>query len=128
MSEILEGTVGIWGIASVETAQGIIIESIKEKSRSEKNYIRNNKGCRVGRSEYDESIEVSIAAEVLAGDTFDQKLGAELTLTNTISLANLNAAGPGKTLINDYDRERGREAWEKVTVEAEVLPFFPSGV
>lgn len=126
MSEILEGTVGIWGITSAETAQGIIIETIEENSRSEKNYIRDNKGCRVGRSEYDESVEVSIAAEVLAGDSFDQKLGAELTLTNTISLANLNAVGPGKTLINDFKRKRGREEWETVTVEAEVLPYFPA--
>lgn len=124
MSNILEGTVGIWGLASAETAQGIIIESIEETSRSEKNYIKDNVGCRVGRSEYDESVEVSIAAEVLAASSFSQKLGAELTLTNTISLANLNDAGPGKTMINEVKRARNREEWEKVTVEAEVLPFF----
>lgn len=124
MAGILEGIVGIWALASAETAQGIIIDTIEENSRSEKNFIKDHTGCRVGRSEYDESVEVSISAEVLAGDSWDQKLGAELVLTNTISLSILNAAGPGLTLVNEVKRKRGREEWEKVTVEAEVLPFF----
>lgn len=125
MSSVLTGTVGIWGIASAETAQGVIIESIEETSRSEKNYIRDNTGCRVGRSDYDESVQVSLAAEVLAGDSWSQKLAASLALTNTVSLALLNPAGPGDTLVDEVKRSRGREEWEKVTVEAEVLPFFP---
>lgn len=124
--EILEGIVGIWGLASAETAQGLIIDTIEQNARSEKNYIRNNKGCRQGRSEYDESVVVTVNAEVLAGSSFDQKLGAELALTNVISLANLNDEGPGKTLIDDVKRKRGREEWEKITVDSEVLPFFPA--
>jgi len=125
MSALLTGTVGIWGIASAETAQGIIIESIEETSRSEKSPIRDHTGCRVGRSDYDESVEVSIAAEVLAADSWDQKLAAELALTNSVSLALLNPVGPGKTLVDEVKRTRNREDWEKVTVDAEVLPFFP---
>lgn len=125
MSAKLTGVlVGIWGIASAETAQGILIEQIEDDSDSEKSYTKNNVGERVGRSEYDERIEGSLQAEVLTGSSFSQKLGAELALTNSISLANLNAAGPGKTLINRFKRVRNREDWEKVTVEYEVLPYF----
>jgi len=125
MSATLTGTVvGIWGLASAETAQGIIIESLEEASDSEKSYVRNHSGERVGRSDYDERIDVSIAAEVLTGSSFSQKLAAELTLTNSISLANINPAGPGKTLISSYRRTRNREDWEKVQVEAEVLPYM----
>lgn len=125
MSAVLTGTVGIWGIASAETAQGVIIQGIEETSRNEKNFIRNESGERVGRSDYDESVEASLTGEVLAADAFDQNLSAELTLTNTISLQNLVAVGPGKTLIDQVKRSRGRDAWESVTVDAEVLPFFP---
>lgn len=121
----LTGTVGKWGIASAETAQSLIIESIEETSDAERSYTKNNSGDRIGRSAYDERVEVAIAAEVLSTGSFTQKLEAELTLTNTISLANINPAGPGKTLINTFKRMRGREEWEKVTVDAEALPYFP---
>lgn len=125
MAEQTEGTVGIWGLASTETAQGLIIESIEETSRSEKNFTKDNKGCRIGRAEYDESVEIEIAGEALAAGGWTQKLGAELALTNLISLALLNEAGPGKTLIDEVKRKRGREAWEGFTVNAEALVFFP---
>jgi hypothetical protein len=122
---VLNGAVvGIWGIGSAETAQGIIIKSIKETSRTEKAYVRNRTGDRVGRSDYDDSIGVSLEGEVLTGDTWDQKIAAALTLTNTVSLALINPVGPGDTLIDEVECSRGQEEWEMVKVEAEVLPYF----
>lgn len=125
MADLTNGSLlGIWGIASAETAVGLIIEQIEETSRSEKSYIRNESGERGGRTEYDESVEVSISGENLSSAQWSQKLGAELTFTNTLSLAYLNAVGPGETLVDEVKRTRNREDWEKITVECEVLPFF----
>lgn len=122
MAETLFGTVGIWGIAESELPAGLIIESIEEASRSEKNYVRNHKGARIGRAGTDESVEISLAAEVLGGTSFDVRLGAALSLANTIGLANLNSLAAGKIVVNDVKRKRGREEWEAVTVDAEMLP------
>ena len=126
MSETLEGTVGIWGIVSQESALGMLIESIDETVRDEKSALRNHRGCRAGRAQYDESVGVTVAAEILADDDFDRPLGTDLSLLNAIPVVNLNAVSPGSLkLIDEIKRGRSREDWQKVTVDAELLPFFP---
>lgn len=125
MSATLLGTVGVWGIASAEA--GMIIESIDDTSKSQKNYVKDKTGSRIGRSDYDESMEITLKGKITSVTPWAQKIGAELAMTNAITSGHLQAATAGMTLIDEVQRTRGIEDWVGITVSAEMLPFFPSG-
>ena len=120
----LKGTVGIHGIASDET--GLIIRSLKDKTRKVSNYLKNRFGNRIGRADYDFSIEITMEGEITANAGFSQKVSSALTMTNAISFAHLpTGAASGQTLIDEVERGREREGWLDVSVTAEMLPAFP---
>lgn len=119
----LLGTVGIHGIAADET--GLVIRSIKEKSRKQSNFLKNRVGNRVGRADYDHSVEISLEGEITAADGWDQKVSGELAMTNAISTDYLpGGIGTGLTLIDDVERTSEREGWQDISVAAEFLPCF----
>ena len=124
MPATLIGLVGLWGIAADET--GLIIDKLDDNSRNEKNFMKDRVGCRVGRSDYDESIEITIGGKITATSGWSQKLSGELALTNTISSGYLQTANTGQTLIDDVNRSRANEDWVKLEIKAEMLPFFPA--
>jgi hypothetical protein len=124
MSANLIGTVGSWGIASAETSIGIIIEGIDETARNEKNYLRDIVGQRMGRSEYDESIEVKLSGAITSSNAFSTKLGANITLANTIVSNSLYSNNTGRTLVGEVKRTASNEDWRRIEVDIEVLPFF----
>lgn len=124
MSANLIGTVGQWGIAAAETSVGIIIEGIDETSRNEKSYIKDRVGQRTGRSEYDESIEVKLSGKMTSSSAFSTKLGANITLANTIATDHLYNNNTGRTVVNEVKRGAENEGWKSVEVDIEVLPFF----
>lgn len=123
MPATLIGTVGIHGIAADET--GLIIKSLDDTSKNQKNYMKNRVGERVGRADYDESIEIELKGCITAASPWAQKLSAVLTLANTISAGYLNTVLTGKTLIDEVKRTRKDEDWNEISVSAEMLPFFP---
>lgn len=124
MSANLIGTVGSWGIAAAETSIGIIIEGIDETTRNEKNYLKNTSGERMGRSDYDESIEVKLSGKVTSSAPFTTKLGANITLANTIASNSLFNSNTGRTVVNEVKRSAANEDWRGVEVDIEILPFF----
>lgn len=124
MSANLIGTVGTWGIAAAETSIGIIIEGIDETSRNEKNYLKNTSGERMGRSDYDESIEVKLSGKMTSNSPFSTKLGANITLANTIASNHLYNNNTGRTVVNEVKRSSANEDWRGIEVDIEVLPFF----
>ena len=124
MAANLIGTYGSWGISAAETSIGIIIEGIDETTRNEKNYLRNTVGERMGRSDYDESIEVKLSGAITSNSPFSTKLGANITLANTIVSSSLYGNNAGRTLVNEAKRTSANEDWKRVEVDIEVLPFF----
>ena len=124
MAANLIGTVGLWGIAAAETSIGIIIEGIDETTRNEKNYLRNTSGERMGRSDYDESIEAKLSGRLTSNTPFSTKLGANITLANTIAANSLYNNNTGRTVVNEVKRTASNEDWRGVEVDIEVLPFF----
>lgn len=119
----LLGDVGVHGIAADET--GLIIRAIKEKTRKASNVLRNRVGNRIGRADYDHSIEISMEGEVTSDTPWVQKVSAELIITNAIAADHLPAgAGTGLTLIDDVERSSERESWKDLSINAEVLPAF----
>jgi len=124
MSANLIGTVGSWGIGSAETSIGIIIEGIDETTRNEKNYLKDNIGQRMGRSDYDESIEVKLSGALTSSTAFSTKLGANITMANAIGTTHLHDTGAGRTLVNEVKKTSQNEDWKRIEVDIEVLPFF----
>ena len=124
MSANLIGTVGSWAIAAAETSIGIIIEGIDETTRNEKNYIKNINGERQGRAEFDESIEVKLSGKLTSSAPFTTKLGANITLANTLVSNSLYNNNTGRTVVNEVKRTAGNEDWKGIEVDIEVLPFF----
>lgn len=124
MAATLIGTVGVHGISTDET--GMIIEKLDDVSKVQKNYMKSKIGERVGRADYDESMELNIEGKLTASTPWSQKLSAVLTIANTIAATHLNAATAGKTLIDEVKRTRANEDWMGIAVSAEMLPFFPA--
>jgi len=124
MAANLIGTVGLWGISAAETTLGIIIEGIDETTRNEKQYLRDTVGQRMGRSEYDESIEVKLSGRLTSTTPFSTKLGANITLGNTIASNSLFNNNAGRTVVNEVKRTSSNEDWRGIEVDIEVLPFF----
>lgn len=124
MSATLIGTVGVWGIGAAETV--VIIEGLDDVTKNQKNFIKDRTGCRVGRSDYDESIGITVRGKVPSSTPFAVKLQGALVLVNTIPATHLITANTGRTLVDEVSKTRQNEDWEGITVEAEMLPFFPS--
>jgi hypothetical protein len=124
MAANLIGTVGIWGLTS-EATNGIIIESIEETNRNEKNYIKNHVGERTGRSDYDQSITIRLSGKLTSSGGFSQKLGAALTMANSVPNTSLHGSiSGGMTLIDEIKRSPAAEDWHGIEVDAEFLPYF----
>jgi hypothetical protein len=124
MPATLLGEVGSWGIASDELDNGIIVESIDETSKNQKNWLRDKVGQRTGRADYDESVEIVIKGKVTAATPFSQKLSDDLVLSNLITSTHLQAAAGGRTLIDEVQKGAENEGWKGITVNAELLPFM----
>lgn len=124
MSANLIGTVGSWGIGAAETSIGIIIEGIDETSRNEKNFLKDIQGQRMGRSDFDESIEVKLSGAITSSNAFSTKLGANITLANTISADHLYNNNTGRTLVDEVKKTSQNEDWKRIEVDIEILPFF----
>jgi len=124
MSANLIGTVGSWGIGAAETSIGIIIEGIDETSRNEKNFLKDISGQRMGRSDFDESIEVKLSGAITSSNAFSTKLGANITLANTIASTHLYNNNTGRTLVDEVKKTSQNEDWKRIEVDIEVLPFF----
>jgi hypothetical protein len=123
MAATLIGTTGTWGVGSAETSIGIIIEGIDETTRNEKKYIRNNVGDRVGRVDYDESIQVKLSGKLTSNSPFSAKLGANITLANTIASNSLQTSSTGRTVVDEVKRTSSNEDWRGIEVDIEILPF-----
>jgi hypothetical protein len=107
MAANLIGTYGSWGIALNETNIGIIIESIDDTTRNEKKYLKDISGQRMGRSEYDESIETKLSGKLTSSTPFSTKLGANIALTNAIASNSLYNNNTGRTVVNEVKRTLG---------------------
>lgn len=123
MAATLLGTVGIHGIGADET--GMIIKSLDDTSKNQKNFMKNRVGERVGRADFDESIEIEIKGCITATAGWTQKLSAVLTIANSIAANHLQSALTGKTYVDEVKRSRKDEDWNEISVSAEMLPFFP---
>ena len=126
MAATLLGTVGIWGITSSESNKGFIVEEINDDTKNETAPIRDHQGERVGRVDYDESLDITVKGEFTSTSGYSGKISAALVINNTIAGTHLQSSTSGQTLVNSVSRTRKRDAWQGLEIKAELLPNYPA--
>ena len=127
MAATLLGTVGIWAITSSEATKGIIIKEINDETKNETAPVRSHQGDRVGRSDYDESLDITVKGDFTSVSPFTGKISAALVINNTIAGTHLQSSASGQTLTNSVNRTRKNDEWQGIEIKAELLPNFTSG-
>jgi hypothetical protein len=118
----LLGTTGQHGIAADET--GMLISKLEDVSKKRSNPQFNRVGNRIGKVDFDESIEIDIEGEITVATPWAQKISAELVLTNTIAATHIQQTSAGKTYVDEVKRSRTRDKWIDINVKAEMLPNY----
>ena len=124
MAASLLGTTGNWGISQDEA--GILITDLSFDFSNQEKPVLDKGGEIIGLALYQEMAEVKISALVSMDTPFSGKIGAALTLANTVP-DHLQATG-GTTILIQVSRTLNNEDFEKIDLTARHYPFVASGV
>jgi hypothetical protein len=123
MAATFLGTTGNWGIPSDET--GIIITDLSFDYSNQEKTVLDKGGEIIGLALYQEKIEIKLSGLVKKTSAFAGKIGAALSLTNTLP-AHLQASG-GTTIIKQINRALNNEDFEKIDITATNYPLVTGG-
>ena len=123
MAATLLGTTGNFGITADET--GIIITDLSFDYSHQEKTVLDKAGEIVGVAFYQGKVDVKISGLVAKTSAFSGKIGAALTLANTMP-AHLQASG-GTTVLQQVTRSLSNEDFEKIDISATHYPAVISG-
>ena len=123
MAATLLGTTGNFGITADET--GIIITDLSFDYSHQEKTVLDKAGEIVGVAFYQGKVDVKISGLVAKTSAFSGKIGAALTLANTMP-AHLQASG-GTTVLQQVTRSLNCEDFEKIDIAATHYPAVISG-
>jgi len=118
MSATLLGTTGVWGITSVET--GVILSDESYDYSIQEKPVLTTLGEVQGLALYGAKCEVKFDGLVPKTTPFASKLGAALTLINTIP-DHMPSSG-GTTVLTSLSRTLNYEDFQKISVKATNYP------
>ena len=124
MAASLLGTTGNWGIPQDEA--GILITDLSFDFSNQEKPVLSKGGEIIGLALYQEMAEVKISGLVAKDSPFAGKVGAALTLANTVP-GHLNQGSGGTTIIIQISRSLNNEDFEKIDITAKYYPFVASG-
>ena len=116
------GTTGNWGIAADES--GIIITDLAFAYSHQEKTVLDKAGEVIGAAFYRGTVDVKISGLVAKTSAFSGKIGAALTLANTMP-AHLQASG-GTTVLQQVTRSLNCEDFEKIDIAATHYPAIAS--
>lgn len=119
MAASLLGTTGNWGIPQDET--GILITDLSFDFSNQEKTVLDKGGEIIGLSLYQEMAEMKLSGLVSKDSPFNGKVGAALTLANTVP-PHLNQSG-GITIITQLSRSLNNEDFEKIDITAKHYPY-----
>ncbi len=123
MAATFLGTTGNWAIPQDET--GIIISDLSYDFSNQEKPVLDKSGEIVGLALYQEKVEIKLSGLVKKTSPFAGKIGAALTLANTMP-AHLQGTG-GTTIIKQINRALNNEDFEKIDITATHYPTVVSG-
>jgi len=124
MAATFLGTTGNWGIPNDEA--GILINDLSFDFSNQEKTVLNKSGEIIGLALYQEKVEIKLSGLVAKTSAFSGKIGAALTLANTMP-SHLQATSGGTTIIKQINRALNNEDFEKIDITATHYPFVASG-
>ena len=112
------GTTGNWGITADES--GIIITDLAFAYSHQEKTVLDKAGEVIGAAFYRGTVDVKISGLVAKTSAFSGKIGAALTLANTMP-AHLQTSG-GTTVLQQVTRSLSCEDFEKIDISATHYP------
>ncbi len=113
---------GDWGINVDEIS--FIIQSQSENYKSESKEVRNRVGNCVGKTFYNEAIEVSVDGVLIAGTPFSGKISSAFTLANPFSAYINEPLANGINLIDTITIDKTNEDYKKIKISSIFYPYF----
>jgi hypothetical protein len=123
MAATFLGTTGNWGIPNEQS--GLILYDVSYDFSQQEKPVLNTSGEIQGIAFYQPKVEVKISGLVPKTSPFSGKIGAALTLANTIP-SHLTPTG-GTTIITQISRSLNNEDFEKIDITATHYPFVTTG-
>ena len=123
MAATFLGTTGNWGIP--EDEGGILIIDLSFDFSNQEKVVLDKGGEIIGLALYQEKVEIKLSGLVKKTSPFAGKIGAALTLTNTVP-GHLQATG-GTTVVKQISRALNNEDFEKIDITATHYPLVTSG-
>lgn len=117
------GTTGNWGIPQDEA--GIIITDLSFDYSNQEKTVLDKGGEIIGLALYQEKVEIKLSGLVKKTSPFAGKIGAALTLANSMP-AHLQASG-GTTVVKQINRALNNEDFEKIDITATHYPTVTGG-
>jgi len=115
------GSKGVFGITAAET--GILADTVTYSSSQESKVVRNVTGDTIGKTFYDERIEVSISGFVPDATAFSGTLAAAITLV-TAPTDYLKGSVGTITIIDSVTRTHTSEDFQKLDITAMNHPLI----
>jgi hypothetical protein len=115
------GSKGVFGITSAET--GILADTVTYSSSQESKVVRNITGDTIGKTFYDERIEVSLSGFVPDATQFSGTLAAAITLITTPTDYLKGSIGT-ITIIESVTRTHTSEDFQKLDITAMNHPLI----
>ena len=124
MAATFLGTTGNWGIPQDEA--GIIITDLSFDYSNQEKMVLDKGGEIIGLALYQEKVEIKLSGLVAKTSPFSGKIGAALTLANSVP-DHLQAASGGTTVTKQISRALNNEDFEKIDITATHYPTVVSG-
>jgi hypothetical protein len=124
MAATFLGTTGNWGVPQDEA--GIIITDLSFDFSNQEKMVLDKGGEVIGLALYQEKVEIKLSGLVAKTSPFSGKIGAALTLANSVP-AHLQANSGGTTIIKQISRALNNEDFEKIDITATHYPTVSSG-
>lgn len=118
MAATFLGKTGNWGISNDES--GILITDLSFDFSNQNKPVLDKGGEVIGMALYQDKIDIKLSGLVAKESSFNGKVGAALTLANSIP-AHLQSSG-GTTIIMQLNRSLNNEDFEKIDVTATNYP------
>ena len=122
MAATFLGTTGNWGIPQDEA--GIIVTDLAFDYSNQEKPVLDKGGEIIGFAFYQEKVELKLSGLVKKTGPFTGKVGAALTLANTMPV-HLQTSG-GTTVIKQISRALNNEDFEKIDITATHYPTVTS--
>jgi len=124
MAATFLGTTGNWAIPDDE--EGIIITDLSFDFSNQEKTVLDKSGEIIGLAFYQAKVEIKLSGLVKKTSPFSGKIGAALTLANTMP-SHLQSSSGGTTIIKQISRALNNEDFEKIDITATHYPTVTSG-